>query len=248
MDGCAPPYTIPAEEGRRCAFQPLSGRRTAGTDNLRPQRRRQVGVSESRGPDTVHAAMRHARAAAPHFGVRPLRQHIHRHRRPAEHRQRPLHIHVAPAEHEDAACRSQGRHPLPARRAGRRHRTEKRLRHSRSRAGGTLRQRELRGGDDPLRRPEAAGRPHARGCQRSHALRHRGHAAPLPAGCGSPRQQLRLRDCREHRLPQGGARQSRREGGPRAAELRAPAAAAGDRQARDSAPERGAARGRRVSG
>ena len=178
-------------------------------------------MPESHRLDTIHAAVRTAGAVQGHIGIRRVRPTFYRHRRRTVHRVGPQHLYLASTESAPAARRGRRADALPARRTGRRHRAAFGLRHRRSPAGGTVSPWLVWGGDDSLRRPEAAGRPPRGYLQRCHALRYRQHAPALPAGCRTPWLIVRLRDRHQYRIPESHTRRGGREGGTRVAQLRA---------------------------
>ena len=181
-------------------------------------------MSENGRAAPVHDAERISDLGFRELGNGPVRRPVHRHRRRAVDRQRPEHVQLAPAEHEEHPARRD--RPLAG--ADRRVRNRNRAGHRRrDRRGGTGKagaEALLRSHHDPLLEPEILRQQRRGHPQRRDDVRRAEHPAAVPARNGQAGQLVRDRDRPEDRAARGDHPQCGGQGRQRPRQYRAAAA------------------------
>ena len=171
----------------------------AHSGHFGPERGRQVRLSENGRAAPVHDAERISDLGLRELGNGPVRRPVHRHRRRAVDRQRPEHVQLAPAEHEEHPARRD--RPLAG--ADRRIRNRNRAGHRRrDRRGGTGKagaEALLRSHHDPLLEPEILRQQRRGHPQRRDDVRRAEHPAAVPARNGQAGKLVRDRNRPEDR-------------------------------------------------
>ena len=165
------------------------------TDYIGSERRRQVGVPEDGGSAAVHAAVRTVHPRERALKGWHLQRHNDRHRRRAEHRERPLDLLVSLAEHEEHDATGGRTHAAAHRRVRHGHRAADWRRYGRGCAQPVCEEARMGRDNHPLPEPETLRRLARRHSQRRHALRPPRDATALPARHRPAGLVVRHRDC-----------------------------------------------------